>query len=269
MAENALINRGGAKYCSLECKYKGAVGKKLKRTKLLSEETKQKMSVSRKKYIAKNPMPKGEVHPSWKGGSEMYRERRLEYNKNIASKRSACPDCGKPIYKHGGRCKECAAIARTTGRTMVKFNCTYCGNVREIIKSDYNENSENHYCNKKCEGLHRRETMPRGKDHWNYKGTTPIYQAIRTLRQYKEWRTKVFERDNYVCRMCDKNSIELMVHHIRTIREIIQFYGIENSMDAENCNELWNVNNGITVCKDCHKKIHKQERLTKKYKEII
>lgn len=28
---------------------------------------------------------------------------------------------------------------------------------------------------------------------------------------------------------------------------------IKDSLSAMNCIELWNVNNGVTLCKECHK----------------
>jgi hypothetical protein len=34
--------------------------------------------------------------------------------------------------------------------------------------------------------------------------------------------------------------------------DIINFYSIKNISDAKKCFSLWNIKNGITLCKKCH-----------------
>lgn len=58
----------------------------------------------------------------------------------------------------------------------------------------------------------------------------------------KEWRKKVFDRDNYTCQMCPtpKRGVKLHADHIKPFT----FYP-----------ELrFDVNNGRTLCIPCHKK---------------
>lgn len=46
-----------------------------------------------------------------------------------------------------------------------------------------------------------------GEKHPNWRGgITPINKAIRTSLEYKLWRTAVFERDNYTCVWCKKET---------------------------------------------------------------
>lgn len=62
---------------------------------------------------------------------------------------------------------------------------------------------------------------------------------------YKKWKENVLERDNYTCQKCGTQS-NLVVHHI------IPF--------SQNKNLRFDTNNGITLCKECHRKEHKNER---------
>lgn len=97
-------------------------------------------------------------------------------------------------------------------------------------------------------------------EHINYnkKGDiTPIQQKIRDLSLYKEWRTKCFERDNYTCRKCHQRGGCLEIHHFSPLSKIIRQNNLKNIEQAKKCTELFDVNNGITVCISCHKAIDK------------
>lgn len=85
----------------------------------------------------------------------------------------------------------------------------------------------------------------RGKNHprWN----PLISNEDRKLRVNNHrldlWRTKVYQRDGYTCRKCnDSTGRNLNAHHVyswnthKTLRYV--------------------VNNGITLCEDCHKGFH-------------
>lgn len=68
----------------------------------------------------------------------------------------------------------------------------------------------------------------------------------RSSKEYTEWRTSVFERDNYTCRYCGERGNKLNAHHILRW--------------ADCKGERFNISNGITFCVECHKKIHRGER---------
>jgi ribosomal protein L34E len=78
------------------------------------------------------------------------------------------------------------------------------------------------------------------ENHWNWKGgISKERDVIKATEQYKEWRNKVFQRDNYTCQCCGNNqSNNLEAHHILNFSEYIDL--------------RFNINNGITLCKDCH-----------------
>ena len=89
----------------------------------------------------------------------------------------------------------------------------------------------------------------------NWKGgLTPLRMRIRELGIYKKWRKTVFERDNYTCQECDKKGEKIQAHHlIHSFASLLHKYNILSVEDANNCIELWDIKNGQTLCKPCHK----------------
>jgi Zn-dependent M32 family carboxypeptidase len=74
-----------------------------------------------------------------------------------------------------------------------------------------------------------------------------IYKRLHRLngnRKYKEWRRAVFERDTYICQICLKPSHYLEAHHIK--------------LWAMYPKLRYKADNGITLCKKCHKLINSQ-----------
>lgn len=69
----------------------------------------------------------------------------------------------------------------------------------------------------------------------------------RQTKKYKNWREKVFKRDNYTCKKCGKRGVEIQAHHVKP-------WALYPALRYE-------VNNGITLCNECHKEIHKKETL--------
>ena len=53
------------------------------------------------------------------------------------------------------------------------------------------------------------------------------------------WTKAVFERDNFVCQNCGKRGNRLQAHHIRGYAQYPEL--------------RWDVDNGLTLCVDCHK----------------
>ena len=79
----------------------------------------------------------------------------------------------------------------------------------------------------------------RGKDHPNWKGTTPEAVSARMNMDYKKWRSSVYERDGYLCQIClDKSHDRIQAHHILSF--------------AKYPDLRYMVNNGITLCNQCH-----------------
>lgn len=68
------------------------------------------------------------------------------------------------------------------------------------------------------------------------------------------WRTQIFGRDNFTCQECSERGTWLEAHHIKRFSSIIKENNIKTLEEALKYDELWNLDNGITLCKKCHNK---------------
>jgi hypothetical protein len=191
----------------------------------LSQKTKIKMSIS------KIGLQTEEKNPSWKGG----------YNKkNIPT-----------FDQYGHQLTPIENIRRNNiDKNILEVKCAYCGrwfvpklhNVIDRIRSINSVGYGDHmlYCSNKCKiecPVYKQHRYPK-----NFKESTSreVQPELRQMR---------FEIDNYTCQTCGKHQDELKVslhcHHLEGIR-----WEPLESADIDKC---------ITVCKICHKKIHKKE----------
>lgn len=94
-----------------------------------------------------------------------------------------------------------------------------------------------------------------GERHFNWKGgVTSLNHKIRNCFQYRQWRSDCFQRDDYTCQDCNQRGGKLEVDHIKTYSSIMRENDIKTMREAEVCEELWNINNGRTLCVPCHRK---------------
>ncbi len=104
-----------------------------------------------------------------------------------------------------------------------------------------------------------------GANHYNWKGgVTKLSRQIRQLLEYRQWRTAVFERDNYACIWGGKShGSKLEADHIKPYFVILKSNKINSSEEALVCAELWDIKNGRTLCKECHKLTHTYGKTTR------
>lgn len=90
----------------------------------------------------------------------------------------------------------------------------------------------------------KQKNIGNGPEHWNYKGgISNENQLQRASNEYLRWRREVFSRDKFTCQICNKQSSELEAHHIKSFSKHKEL--------------RFNVENGITLCKKCHRNLHK------------
>jgi len=86
-------------------------------------------------------------------------------------------------------------------------------------------------------------------------GISRDYQKLNhSLRNtdWRIWRERVFERDDYTCQRCGIRSgngkaVYLEPHHKITVKECV---------DEGLYNLIYDVDNGLTLCRSCHKQVH-------------
>lgn len=94
-----------------------------------------------------------------------------------------------------------------------------------------------------------------GSKHPRWKGgVSGVNILVRAMPEYKIWRKTIFERDDYTCQKCQKRGVYLHADHIKPFAVLLKENNIKNVIDARICEILWNLNNGRTLCKSCHKK---------------
>jgi len=100
-----------------------------------------------------------------------------------------------------------------------------------------------------------------GEKNHNWKGgLTPLRVKIWHTYKYRQWRSDVFTRDEHTCQLCGTksgkgNTVFLQAdHYPKAFSEILLEYEIISVEHALVCEELWNINNGRTLCRGCHLK---------------
>lgn len=87
-----------------------------------------------------------------------------------------------------------------------------------------------------------------GEKSPNWKGgITPKNALLRASTEMKVWRKSAYERDGYRCVLCGQIGGELNAHHIKSFSKYEEL--------------RLDINNGITLCKKCHKLEHKVSHL--------
>lgn len=106
-------------------------------------------------------------------------------------------------------------------------------------------------------------------------GISPVRKRLYFSLQYQEWRQLVFERDDHTCVFCGHRNAtgkrnEINADHIIPMSLILEKLKFEQgSSDLYNkaikYQELWDINNGRTLCIDCHKRTDTYGKKIKKY----
>lgn len=139
-------------------------------------------------------------------------------------------------------------------------NCLECGSfIKHKIRRDIERKK---FCNHSCRGKYAGKRLSKehldmmkekcntpevnlkkarkGKDNGRYIEDRSLVKSKRPQFENREWKLKVFERDNYTCQICNQRGGKLQADHIKP-------YSL-----YPDCR--WDLDNGRTLCIECHKK---------------
>jgi len=208
------INR--KQYCSKECFYANKPP--------LTTEHKQKISIG-----TKNNLPS----TSWKKGQQPWNTgKKGEYGTSRKGKKF------EEVSNKAKKWKLKLSLAKK-GKTHVEiFGVSETERRKKIIKEKVHP---------KITGRPRLDMIKRWKalrSEYNYDVDPKTFQKLRKHGQYKYWREKVLERDNYKCVKCQSTK-QIEVDHIIPL--------------CKNRHLMLLVENGQVLCKECHKLKTKQD----------
>ena len=83
-------------------------------------------------------------------------------------------------------------------------------------------------------------------------GITKLYASVRNSFKYRQIRLEIFKRDDYICHWCGRRGYKLQAHHLKSFAKIMRENNIKTFKQAMDCNELWDIRNGLTLCEVCH-----------------
>jgi len=132
-------------------------------------------------------------------------------------------------------------------------NCEICNKEYYIKKSQSNKRRT---CSIGCASILKSQEKSK-ENHPMWKGgSTPILKILRHSQKYNDWRNGIYRRDRWTCRDCGKkcDSREIIAHHIKSFSEYPE---LRFSMD-----------NGITLCRKCHIKLHYPMLLLKRINKL-
>lgn len=139
----------------------------------------------------------------------------------------------------------------------IEGNCEICNKITR--ETPYRKSrGMGKYCSRACQNISRKgRVVARGENAPGWKGgVTSLKITIRNSTRYNQWRFAIFERDNFTCLHCGstKGGDFQVDHYPITFAQLIETYKIKTLEEAEECKELWNMENGRTLCVACHKK---------------
>jgi hypothetical protein len=151
-----------------------------------------------------------------------------------------CQECGKmkmfikfpktrgSYFNRENKCNQCK-------RGLVKRTekiCVFCNN-KFLTSRKVN------FCSQECFHMYNSK-----ENHWRYNHnlTDEEREMGRLIEGYNDFVKDVFKRDKYKCQHCGSNK-KINAHHLNSYN-----WDKEHRVD---------VNNGVTLCEDCHKLFHK------------
>lgn len=170
---------------------------------------------------------KGKNHPRWLGKQKDY----------------ICPICGQQFRAYHNNPKYCSVTCKAKAQRKEKKTlvCDYCGEQYQVhpsvVKWNRIRNRTKNFCSSEC-----RNAFFTGKNNSQWvQDRSKLKCRPNKLKKHKQWRRKIFERDNHTCILCGERGGYLEPHHIKRW--------------ADYPDLRYEVINGITLCYDCHREV--------------
>jgi len=111
------------------------------------------------------------------------------------------------------------------------------------------------FCSRLCVNRYASSFVGVGVNSPRWKGgKSSLNEKVRKIPKMKEWRDKIFKRDDYTCQDCKERGGQLHADHKKALAILLLELGITTLKQARNCKELWKISNGKTLCIKCHEK---------------
>jgi len=192
----------------------------------------------------------------------------------------SCSYCGEEFKARKPKSKFCSIKCKNHfhKNSDIEKECPVC---KKIFVVPFYERDKSDHCSYSCAGITRWKKIEEsgrkeeilikikeshlegyrtgrlsrfGENAPNWKGgITKLNRLVRSLKKYEEWRKEVFIRDNFICSHCGDKGY-LNVDHIRPLSTLLKENDIKNTEQANNCDALWDMENGRTLCISCHRK---------------
>lgn len=138
-----------------------------------------------------------------------------------------CEKCGRRYQQTSNVQKRCSGCS--------VFTCPQCG--KKFRSKERKSNQK--FCSLKCNALAHIKTL---HEHRGVKPRTYhlTHRSKHGSAEERDWRTRVFQRDDYTCQHCGIRGGRLQAHHIKPYAAYLDL--------------RFDIDNGITLCVACHEK---------------
>jgi hypothetical protein len=157
-----------------------------------------------------------------------------------------CLFCGKQFNKKGTKYKYCCHKCSSDDKIGSKFTLEHRRKISKSlvghIVSEKSVKKLNEYIKNNGPWNKGKKDPQQSKEkHWHWRGgVTGQRKMMMNTLEYKNWRSSVFKRDNYICVWCgNKTSGNIEADHIKKWIDYPEL--------------RYDINNGRTLCKKCHK----------------
>lgn len=169
------------------------------------------------------------------------------YYNSISSDHSLnCKECGKEFeavdahdYKTRTFCSnECrVSHLQVAGFGWTITQCAECGEGFQ-----HPTHTTRKFCSHECH------------DKWRSQDKTPLKRQWREMEKARGWRERVFQNDGYTCQNCNDVGGDLNAHHETPLSKLVE--SVDSKQEIREHKLFDNLQNGTTLCEDCHSDVH-------------